>query len=104
MLQELLPAAHCWKYQSLTGQPHVPAALLFTSCEHFMARHIFCFHITDEFVLSLNHWPLLDNLNDVVQLQELSPSQSNLCRLSQNVHKHCRRDTHMLTPPHALTW
>lgn len=54
----------------------VPDVLLFL--EHFMARHILCFHITDKFVLSLSHWPLLDSLNDVVQLQELTPLQSNL--------------------------
>lgn len=54
----------------------VPDVLLF--CEHFMARHILCFHITDKFVLSLSHWPLLDSLNDVVQLEELALSQSNL--------------------------
>lgn len=54
----------------------VPDVLLF--CEHFMARHILCFHITDKFVLSLSHWPVLDSLNDVVRLQELTPAQSNL--------------------------
>lgn len=63
----------------------VPDVLLL--CEHFMARHILCFHITDKFVLSLSHWPLPDSLNDVVQLQELTLSQSNLARFRQDVHK-----------------
>lgn len=53
----------------------VSDVLLF--CEHFMARHILCFHITDKFVLSLSRWPLLDSLNDVVQLEEPARSQSN---------------------------
>lgn len=58
-----------WQVSRLTP-PAVPDVLLL--CEHFMARHILCFHITDKFVLSLSHWPLSDNLNDVVQLEELA--------------------------------
>lgn len=46
--------------------------------EHFTARHVLCFHITDKFVLSLSHWPLADSVNDVVQLQELTLLQSDL--------------------------
>ncbi|KAF0035336.1 hypothetical protein F2P81_013094 [Scophthalmus maximus] len=56
-----------------TAVPDVP---LF--CEHFMARHILCFHITDKFVMSLSPRPLLDSLNDVAQLQELTLVQRNL--------------------------
>lgn len=45
-------------------------------CEHFMARHILCFHITGKFVLSLSRRPPRDSLNDVVQLRVLAPSPS----------------------------
>lgn len=45
-------------------------------CEHFMARHILCFHITGKFVLSLSRRPPGDSLNDVVQLRVLAPSAS----------------------------
>lgn len=73
--------------RSATLPTAVPDVPLF--CEHFMARNILCFHITDKFVLSLSHWPLPDSLNDVVQLQELTPLLSSLCRFSQDVHKRC---------------
>lgn len=66
--------------RSATLPAAVPDVPLF--CVHFMARHILCFHITRKFVLSLSHWQSLDSLNDVMQLQELGPSPSNLCRLS----------------------
>lgn len=72
MLQELLPVTHCWMYQSLTAALPTAVSDVLLFCEHFMARHILCFHITDKFVLSLSHWPLLDSLNDVVQLRELT--------------------------------
>lgn len=54
----------------------VPDVLPF--CEHFMARHILCFRITDKFVLSLSAWPPRDTLNDVAQLRGLALAQSNL--------------------------
>ena len=81
----------------------VPDVLLL--CEHFMARHILCFHITDKFVLSLSHWPLPDSLNDVVQLQELTLLQSNLGCFRQDVHKNTahRCDTHTHTRTHTAT-
>lgn len=59
----------------------VPDVPLF--CEHFKARHILCFHITDKFVLSLSPWPLPDSLNDVVHLEELAILLNSLCHLSQ---------------------
>lgn len=91
----------------------VPDVLLL--CEHFMARHILCFHITDKFVLSLSHWPLPDSLNDVVQLRELTLSQSNLGRFRQDVHKtpataathtqpHMCINVHKHSYTHTHTW
>lgn len=58
-----------------------------------MARHILCFRITRKFVLSLSRRQTRDSLNDVMQLQELGPSPSNLCRLSLRTHAHTHRST-----------
>ena len=79
----------------------VPDVLLF--CEHFMARHILCFHITDKFVLSLSPRPLLDSLNDVVRLQELALVQRNLGGWGGPFHPGCAQTlstyvTHTQTP------
>lgn len=88
-----------------TAVPDVPQ-----HCEYFMARHILCFHITNKFVLSLSHWPLPDSLNDVVQLQELTLSQSNLdgrragfVGFSDHVHRHRTRSVSCVQK-YANTW
>ena len=67
--------SRCWPNQSLTGGAYyLPLSLMCRCCtkSSFMLRHILCFHITDKFVLSLSHCPLLDNLTDVLQWWEFS--------------------------------
>lgn len=78
----------------------VPDVLLF--CEHFMARHILCFHITDKFVLSLSHWPLLDSVNDVVQLRELALLQSNLEARGGLLARMCTNTGHLCDTPTCI--
>ena len=78
----------------------VPGVLLL--CEHFMARNILCFHITDKFVLSLSHWPLSDSLNDVVRPEELTLLRSNLWGWGSILVRMCTKtghfcDTHIAT-------
>uniref|UniRef100_A0A0E9V5G7 Uncharacterized protein n=1 Tax=Anguilla anguilla TaxID=7936 RepID=A0A0E9V5G7_ANGAN len=69
MLLELLPVPRCWPNQSLTAAAYYPAASLMCSCTDNTScmATFFAFHITNKFVLSLSHCPLLDNLTDVLQ-------------------------------------